>query len=480
MNETDYASRDALELASLVRRGEVSPLELLDAALARIARLNGEINAVVALRESAARREAEAADRSRPLAGVPFLLKDFLALLAGTATTNGAAFLRDFVPDTSSLLVERYQRAGLVMLGKTNTPEMAISASTEPRLFGPTRNPWDPRRSAGGSSGGSAAAVAAGMVPAAHATDGGGSIRIPAAACGLVGLKPSRGRISMAPLLGESLAGAASEHVVSRSVRDTAALLDASLGAGGGDPYGAPLPARPYLDELRQPCGRLRIAVSADPPYPCAIDRECREGLDQTARLLEGLGHFVEEATPPTEPEALDRAFLAAMSVNIASTIDLRSGGRRYGAEDFEPVTWAMIERGRQFSGIDYLRAVQTFHRLGRVAAPFFARYDVLLTPTLATLPPMIGHLDTSLSDLDAFLTRLFSFAPFTRLWNATGQPAISLPLAWTDSGLPVGMQFVGRSGDEATLLRLAGQLEEARPWSGRYRRLVTPAETAR
>ncbi|MCW5731063.1 MAG: amidase [Alphaproteobacteria bacterium] len=480
MDVAEYVSHDAVGLARLVQRGEVRPLELLDAALARIGQWNGPLNAVVAMREEAARAEAAALSRDRPLAGVPFLLKDFLALLAGFPTTNGAGFLRHFVPQADSLLVERYRRAGLVMLGKTNTPEMAISASTEPRLFGPTRNPWDTARSAGGSSGGSAAAVAAGMVPAAHATDGGGSIRIPAAACGLVGLKPTRGRISMAPLLGESLAGAAAEHVVTRSVRDTAALLDISHGAVHGDPYAAAPPPRPYLEELHLPVGRLRIAVSAEPPYPCKLDHECRKGLEDTARLLEDLGHIVEEATPPTEPEALDSAFLVAMSVNIASTIELRAAGRPHGPGDFEPVTWAMIERGRKYSGIDYLRAVQTFHRLGRLAAPFFARHDLLLTPTLATLPPPLGHLDTDMTDLDAFLARLFSFAPFTRLWNVTGQPAISLPLAWTGAGLPVGMQFVARAGEEATLLRLAAELERARPWKARYESLFRPAGTAK
>lgn len=468
MSEPDLLALDALDLAAAVRRREIEPRDLVRRALRRIARHNPRLDAVVASLAGPALAAAETVDRDAPFAGVPTLIKDFLAQVAGTPTTAGARAFADAAPATvDSETVARLRAAGLLIVGKSNTPEMAISASTEPALFGPTRNPYDPARSAGGSSGGAAAAVAAGLVPVAHATDGGGSIRIPAAACGLVGLKTSRGRISMAPL-GESLAGGAVEGVLTRTVRDSAALVDVLAGNAPGDPYAAPALHGPLLAETGRPTGRLRIALSLRPPYPCAIDEDCRAAALAAARLLSDLGHRVEEADPPIDEGELDHAFLVAMSVNIANAIALRGEGRAFSADDFEPVTWAMIERGRALSGIDYVRATQAFHRLGRTVAPFFRRHDLLLTPTLATLPPLLGHLDTRTADLDGFLRRLFSFAPFTRPWNATGQPAISLPLHWTASGLPVGVQFVARYGDEATLVRLAAELERAAPWRDR------------
>lgn len=468
----EFSEFDGLALAALIARGEMSAEEVVQSALNCITKVDPTLNSVVRLDPEGALRVARNLPKGRPFGGVPFLLKDFLAMVAGEPTSSGAAFLKDFIAPEDSVLVRRYREAGFIILGRTNTPEMAISASTEPRLFGATRNPWDSARSAGGSSGGSAAAVAARMVPVAHATDGGGSIRIPASACGLVGLKPSRGRNSMAPLMGESLGGAAAEHVVARSVRDCAAVLDCTAGPAPGDPYAAPAPTRPFLAETDRPAGRLRVAVSVAPPYPCDVAPECRAALAAAAALCADLGHIVEEATPAIDAELLDQAFLTAMTVNIASTVALRAQGRSYGPEDFEPVTWAMIEHGRARSGVDYLRAIQAFHRIGRQAAPFFQTYDVLLTPTLATLPPPLGWLDIGMSDLDGFLNRLFSFAPYTRVWNATGQPAISLPLHWTGAGLPVGVQFVGRANDEATLLRLAAELERAAPWAKRRPKL--------
>lgn len=468
MQDNEFAEYDGLGLAALVRQGDLTPKELVNAALSRISRLNPQINAVVVSMAEDALNAANQVDRSAPFARIPFLLKDFAAQTKGSATTSGAKFFANSIAPADSELVARYRRAGLLIVGKTNTPEMALSSSTEPAFYGPTRNPYDLTRSAGGSSGGSAAAVAARLVPMAHATDGAGSIRIPAAACGLVGLKVSRGRISMGPYTGESLGGAATENALTRTVRDCAALLDISAGSIVGDPYAAPTGADSYLAETEKSPGRLRIALSLKAPYPCEVASECRDAAEATAQICAEMGHYVELADPPIEIEELDRAFMVAMSVNVAGNIATRAQGRRFGPDDFEPVTWATIERGRSFSGTDYLQAIQSFHRLSRLVAPFFSRYDLLLTPTLASLPPPLGWLDTKLTDLDEFFRRAFSFAPFARPWNAAGQPAISLPLHWTDTGLPVGVQFVARYGEEATLIRLSAELERAHPWVAR------------
>lgn len=468
INAREYASFDGLGLAQLVRTGEVSAIELLEAALARSAQTNPLINAIVLGMEGEARRAIAEGLPAGPFSGVPYLLKDFQALYRGVPTSFGAGFLRDFVPTFDTETVARSRRAGLVIFGKTNTPEFAISPTTEPRLFGPTRNPWALARSAGGSSGGAAAAVAAGIAPLAHATDGGGSIRIPAAACGLFGMKISRGRNTLAPTQGEALAGAAVEHCVSRSVRDSAALLDATRGAAPGDPYGAPPPARSYLEEIGASPGRLRIAVSAQPFLPSTISAGGKTALADAARLCESLGHHVEEAAPQADFDALARAFFVAFATNIAAAIAQRAQGRRYAADDFEPVTWAAIEATRRFSAIDYLQAVQTFHRLGRQLAPFFETWDVLLTPTLAGPPPLLGELAMDSNDVEDYFRRVWRFTPFTALFNATGQPAMSVPLGGSEEGVPVGVQFAARYGAEDLLFRLAAQLEEARPWFAR------------
>lgn len=469
LSADDYRKSDAVALARLIARREIGPEEAVEAAIAAIGRINPRLNAVTVPMLAQGREASRQA--TGPLAGVPFLLKDFLAQFKGIPTSAGTkAFAADPAPIDSEL-VARYRRAGLAILGKTNSSEFAISASSEPRHFGPTRNPWDPTRSAGGSSGGSAAAVASRMVPAAHATDGGGSIRIPASACGVFGLKPSRGRISFAPN-GEGLAGAANEHVVSISVRDSAALLDATCGAVAGDPYTAPPPARPYLQEIGAPVGRLRIAISAEPPGGGPVAAECRHAFDAAATLLQDLGHTIESAAPQADWVALDDAFFTVMAVQTAVVMDLRAAGRQFTADDFEGVTWALAEHGRRRNAMDYLRAVQAFHRAGRAVAPFFQTYDALLTPTLAQLPPRLGVLDTATGDGAEFLRQTFAFAPFTKLFNITGQPAMSLPLHWTAAGLPVGVQLVTRIGAEDLLFRLASQLEAARPWAGRLPQL--------
>ncbi len=467
LSSAEYRRLDAVAMAELVQSRQVTPQDLLDAALAEIDRLNPRINAVVVPMADHARAALATLDPAAPLAGVPFLLKDFLALYKGVPTSGGARFFaRDAAPIDSEL-VRRYRHAGLSILGKANSSEFAIAASSEGRLFGATRNPWDLTRTPGGSSGGSAAAVAARLVPAAHATDGGGSIRIPASACGLFGLKPSRGRISMAPG-GEGLGGCAAEHVVTRSVRDSATLLDLTAGQLPGDPYTAPPPSRAYAEEGIADPGPLTIAFSDATPEGSTIAPECRAAMEDAARLLESLGHRLVPATPKVDWAALDQAFFVVMAVQTQRVMQMRAAGRSYGAQDFEPVTWAMAEAGKGFSGVEYLTAIQTFHRIGRETAPFFQQHDLLLTPTLADLPPMLGYLSTETDDLKAYLKRTFDFAPYTRLFNVTGQPAMSLPLHWTASGLPVGVQIAGAYGSEALLFRLAFQLERARPWAAR------------
>ncbi len=467
LSAADYRRLDAVAMAALVRDRQIEPQALLEAAFAEIDRINPLLNAVVVSMREQAQSDLAALDPGAPLAGVPFLLKDFLALYRGVPTSGGARFFANDAAPIDSELVARYRRAGLAVIGKASTSEFAIAASCETRLFGPTRNPWDRSLSPGGSSGGSAAAVAARLVPAAHATDGGGSIRIPASACGLFGLKPSRGRISMAPA-GEGLGGCAAEHVVSRTVRDSAALLDATAGALAGDPYTAPPPARPYAVEVETDPTSLTIAFSDETPDGSAVAPECAQALREATQLLESLGHRLVPATPKVDWEALDRAFFVVMSVQTRRVMALRAAGRPFGAGDFEPVTWAMAEAGQRFSGTDYLEAIQTFHRIGRETAPFFARHDLLLTPTLATLPPKLGYLATETPDLEGYLTRTFAFAPFTRLFNVTGQPAMSMPLHWTMAGLPVGIQLVGAYGAESLLFQVAGQLERAQPWHER------------
>jgi amidase len=467
LSSAEYRRLDAVAMAELVQTRQLKPAELLDAALAEIARLNPRINAVVLPMEQQARAALNGLDLDAPLAGVPFLLKDFLAFYKGVPTSGGARFYAKDAAAIDSELVRRYRHAGLSIVGKANSSEFAIAASSEGRLFGATRNPWDLTRTPGGSSGGSAAAVAARLVPAAHATDGGGSIRIPASACGLFGLKPSRGRISMAPG-GEGLGGCAAEHVVTRSVRDSAVLLDLTSGQLAGDPYTAPPPLRAYADEAIADPGPLKIAFSDATPEGSSVAAECKAAMEDAAKLLASLGHRVEEATPKVDWAGLDHAFYVVMAVQTQRVMQMRANGRSYGAQDFEPVTWAMAEAGKGFSAVEYLTAIQTFHRIGRETAPFFQKYDLLLTPTLASLPPKLGYLSTETGDLKAYLQRTFEFAPYTRLFNVTGQPAMSLPLYWTNAGLPVGVQLAGPYGGESLLFRLAFQLERARPWAER------------
>lgn len=466
---------DATAQADLVRSGEASPAELIDSAIRRVEALNGELNAVIHPLFDRARGQVAGGIPDGPFSGVPMLHKDLGAHFAGEPYQEGIKHLRDldWTEQTDSWLALRWREAGLVSCGKTNTPELGILPTTEPEAHGASRNPWNTARSTGGSSGGSAAAVAAGMVPVAHANDGGGSIRIPASACGLVGLKPSRARITLGPDLGEPSSGFVCEHVVTRSLRDSAAILDATHGPGPGDPYVAPPPERPYRDELGADPGRLRIGLmSTAPADHFEVHPDCVAAVEEAGELLESLGHGVE----PSHPEALDdpdyiERFIGRWSVAIASNIEYWSlkSGEPVTTEGVEPGTWALGEIGRGVSAVDLLGIIAYQQRSARAAAAWWeSGYDLLLTPTLGEPPPPLGSFEFDPDEPEAYLRRAVPTAGFTAYWNATGQPAISLPLHWSDDGLPIGVQLVGAYGDEGLLLRTAAQLEQARPWAGR------------
>ena len=461
---------DATALADMVRRKEVTPNELVEAAIERIERINPEINAVVTPMYDLARAAARSPIPDGPFTGVPFLLKDLLAAFGGVRMTSGSAFLSDFVPEQDSELVKRFKQAGLIIVGKTNTPEFGILPTTEPALFGPSRNPWDITRTTGGSSGGSAAAVAAGLVPMAHANDGGGSIRIPASACGLFGLKPTRARISLAPDFGDMYSGLVCEHAVTRSVRDSAALLDAVSGFKDGDPYCAPPRNRPFSREIGVDPGKLRIAFTTKAPADVPVHEDCIAAVKDAALLCEQLGHSVVESSPKVDGDKLADAFAIIWSTGCAWTIDGlgHTSGREPTEERFEPGTWFLYQKGRERKASRYLAAVQHMQRVSRTIAEFLSGSDLLLTPTLAQPPLPIGSFDSTKENPVRGLKLSGNFSPFTALCNATGQPAMSVPLFWNEEGLPIGTQFIGRFGDEATLFRLASQLEGARPWSNR------------
>jgi amidase len=469
-NPDEFARLDAVAQAELVRRKVVTPMELVEAAIMRIEHLNPMLNAVVTPMFDEARRAASGPPPDGPFRGVPFLLKDLLAAYAGVRMTAGSAFLRDFVPGHDSTLVARLKRAGLLIIGKTNTPEYGILPTTEPQLFGPSRNPWNTERITGGSSGGSAAAVASRMVPMAHANDGGGSIRIPASCCGLFGLKPTRARNPLGPDFGDMFSGLVAEHAVTRSVRDSAALLDATSGPDVGDPYCAPPPARPFRQEVGADPGRLRIAFTATAPTGVAVHPDCVSAVKDAAALCADLGHEVMEAAPAINGEMYVQSFMALWSAGCAWTIDgfAQVTGREPVAEQFEPGTWALYEMGKKVSASSYLLALQWLQMTSRDVARFFLDYDVWLTPTLGEPPLPIGAFDSPPENPLAGMRRATTFVPFTPICNATGQPAMSVPLYSNAEGLPVGAHFVGRFGDEATLFRLAAQLESARPWADR------------
>jgi amidase len=473
---SDLAALDATAQAALVRSREVTPAELVQAAVDRAEQVNGQLNAIIHPRYQEAVAEAGGDLPDGPFTGVPFVLKDLDGTAAGQPLHAGTRFLKDhgYVADTDSELTVRFRNAGLVVIGRTNTPELGLVTTTEPEAYGPSRNPWDLDRSTGGSSGGSAACVAAGIVPVAHAGDGGGSIRIPAAECGLVGLKPTRGRSTLGPELGEAWAGLVTRLAVTRSVRDTAALLDAVAGPGVGDPYWAPPPARPYVDELTAEPVPLRIGwTNASFDGSIEVDPQVAAATEATANLLEQLGHQVTEASPAAlaAGDTLEY-FLPAYSAWVAAELDRLSElvGAPLTEDGFEAGTWAIAEAGRATSAQQYLAALDGLHRLTRATVAWWDTdgYDVLLTPTLPELPPTLGQFATTKEEPLTGLFRSAIPAHFTAPFNVTGQPGISLPLHQSEEGLPIGMQFVAAPAREDVLIRLAAQLEQAHPWADR------------
>lgn len=464
----DYACHDAIGLADLIRRREFSAAELLETVLQRVAEVNPRLNAIVTPLYDQARMAVEAGLPDGPFAGVPYVFKELVASVAGVPTTSGSRLFANNMPAADSEIVSRCRKSGLIVIGKTNSSEFGLSAATEPALFGATSNPWNLTLSPGGSSGGSAAAVAAGLLPMGHATDGGGSIRIPAACCGLFGLKPTRGRITAGPEGGEGLAGLASQHAVTWSVRDSAALLDVTAGPLAGDPYFAPAPERPYLEEAGRDPGRLRIAWSRHTLHGAPIDPEIIAATEAAARLCEALGHEVTEAAPAFDFEVAAKGFAAVFQANCMANIARGTGGKLPQDGSIEPLTRAVAERGLAMPAADYIRHLQALQRESRGIARFFEQHDVWLTPTLATLPPPTGYFDVNSWDVEHWLERLLAYTPFAFLSNITGQPAMSVPLGESRNGLPIGCHFAARYGEEGLLFQLAGQLERARPWFGR------------
>jgi Asp-tRNA(Asn)/Glu-tRNA(Gln) amidotransferase A subunit family amidase len=466
----DFESYDGLGLGELVRQGKVKPEELLEAAIERVEARNGAVNAVVMRMYDYGRKAIAAGLPDGPFRGVPYLLKDLGGWLAGERVTRGSRFFADAPPATAdSEHVRRLKAAGLVFFGRSNTCEVGLSLTCEPQLYGPTRSPWDTTRISGGSSGGAAAAVGARMLPMAHASDGFGSIRAPAACCGLVGLKPTRGRNTLAPYAGEGLGGCSVEHAVTLTVRDTAALLDATAGPGAGDPYSAPPPARPFLTDVGANPGRLRIAFTRKSPNGAPVAEESLASLRETVKLCGDLGHQVEEADPAVDGDQIVPTFVTLAAVNtVVNLASHPTKGRPPEPGEVENVTYATAKLGEKITSAEYVRATQTAHRLGRQMAAFHAGWDVLLTPGLGTLPPPPGWIDMMMDDVHEYWRRVFTFSPFTVWFNLTGQPAMMLPLGRTASGFPIAVQLVARYGDEATLFRLGSQLETARPWFNR------------
>ncbi len=461
-NLSELAFMDATAQAELVQKKEVQSIELVEASIERIEKLNPILNAVVTKIYDKAREVVKNGLPEGPFTGVPFLLKDILAFHKGVPLTLGSRLLKNYIPDHDSELVTRLKRSGLVILGKTNVPEFGILPTTEPQLFGPCRNPWDKTRTPGGSSGGSAAAVASGMVPMAHANDGGGSIRIPAACCGVFGLKPTRARNPMGPDFGEGWGGLTAEHAVTRSVRDSAALLDATAGPDIGDPYWAPPPARPFGLEIGQDPGCLRIGHLTSTDFP--IQRDSLRAVRAAIKLCTDLGHEVEEITLNLgiDTELFARSFKTLIACGTASTLKVLGAAE----EQVEPVTWALANQAKEFDGADYVIAEQLLQRSSRAIADTFNHYDMLIAPAIPEPPPFLGTFEpTPENPLQGF-DRGGQFTHLNPLANVAGNPSMSVPLFWNEDDLPIGVLFMGRFGDEASLLRLASQLELAQPWA--------------
>jgi amidase len=486
----EYDELDAVGLAALIRSGEVSAREASEAAVSRIEERNPALNAVVHRSFDRARAQADRVpEEPGPLFGVPFLPKDLHAEDEGQPVTAGSRFLAEERADHDAELVRRFKSAGLIIHGRCNTPEFGIKGTTEPEFRGPTHNPWDLERTPGGSSGGSAAAVAARMVPAAHGGDGGGSIRIPASACGLVGLKPTRGRNPMGPRRSEGWGGFVAEHVLTRSVRDSAEILDCTRGPEIGAPYEVRDPVRPFREEIGADPGTLRIAFTRDALFGSESHPDCDAAVDEVVSLCESLGHEVVEAKPSFDRQALMRAYFTMLSVNIARTVEAAQArlGRKARWDEFEAPTWLLHDIGKAIAATDYQDAIERIRAAGREVGQFFESHDIFVTSTLARPPVKLGELAHRPSEIRLMRTlhavplrglmlkaleelggEAMAPTPNTQLFNLTGQPAISLPLSWSDAGLPIGSQFVARFGDEAMLFRIASALEQAKPWKDR------------
>lgn len=470
MNEQDYLDHDAVGLGEAVRKGEASATELVDIAIARAERLNPKLNAIVYEDYENARKVAKSAGREGLFAGVPFLVKDLGMSVAGMRRTSGSRFLKDVVDTEDSGITKRWRASGLIFLGKSNTPEFGIPGVTESQLLGPCRNPWNTDHTPGGSSGGAASATAAGIVPMAHASDGLGSIRIPAACCGLVGLKVTRDRNPNLPEGAENILGNAVDHVVSRTVRDSAAMLDVIGLPEPGTPYAYPARPESYLKEIEKGPGKLKIRWSSETARGRPIDPEIEEALAATAELLGKLGHEVDHQGLGIDYMAMYNTRGAAAGANFAATIQrwIEKTGAEPQGDDFETLTWASYKSGRKVMGADAFHSLGELRRLSRDVVRKWEEFDVYLCPVLGTPPSKIGWIDTQGLEPRELNKRQAAAYPYTPIFNFTGQPSLSLPLAWTKSGLPIGMMFTGRYGDEATLLKLARQIEREAPWAGR------------
>ncbi len=478
MSDTSFhelTSLDATDQAALVQRGDITPLELVEAAIGRAERLGKDLNAIIHPSFERARERAASGDLPEgPFRGVPFAMKDIGGEEAGEPMHAGLRCAKEagWKSSFDAGFTQKTRAAGLVSIGRTNTPELALLPTSEPDAYGPTRNPWNTAYSSGGSSGGASAAVAAGIVPAAHASDGGGSIRGPASMCGLVGLKPTRGRNSFGPGLGERWSGFSCEFVVSRSVRDSAALLDVTSGPLPGDPYYAPPPERRYADSFRDDPGALRVGLMTAGPRGSDVAPDAVAAAEKTARALEAMGHHVEESHPPAldDPQVV-ATYVGIVSANVARALDAwgEKLGRDLTTDDVEPLTWALAEAGRSIAAPQHLASLEFVHALGRRFAEWWdSGYDILLTPTQAAPPPKIGTIaSTAAEPLRAFFLAA-PYGVYTLPFNLSGQPAISVPSHWTDENLPVGAQLVAAYGREDLLLQVASRLEDAVGWLDR------------
>lgn len=491
----EYDQFDGIGLAKLVRDREINAIELCEEAIRRAEALNPKLNAIITPLYDFAREAAKRLQADAPFCGVPFLLKDAHHALKGFAMSSGSALLKDFLPQNDAEIVKRFKNAGLVMLGKTNTPEFKLAYVTEPKAFGPTRNPWNPNCSPGGSSGGSAAAVAARIVPLASATDEGGSIRVPASCCGLFGLKPSRGRNPVGPDFNEEWDGMSTSHVVTRSVRDSAAMLDAVSGPEGGAPYGINAQEKSFFEVINLEPGHLRIGFHTRSAYGRKVHPECVKAVEQACKLLESLGHGVEEVVPAYQEEDAALNYFIILIGNAAALVDklVQAYGQSKVRRDLELSNYALYSIGRRLKALDFIKAKRRWRQFGTIMDQMLNKYDMMLTPTLGEPPVPVGSQQPGKSDqrsmklISSWAGRIIlsnqkltysileevvqntmkGQMPFTIIANITGQPAMSVPLHWTEDGLPCGVQFIGRFGEEAKLLRLATQLEKAQPWIG-------------